>query len=102
MEWQLKRPGMRPEALGFIPTFLQDDDPRPAKDQFHERYAHGGGWDSFVGFKMLPDGSLQYPGDPPYPVIAETRLRDEIVRVYPSAWVSITQADGSYEVCRID
>ncbi len=90
------------EHLGLIPMFLSDDDPRPAKEQLHENYAHGGGWHPFNGFKLQADDSLTYPGDPPQRPIAEMVLRDERVVLYPHAWVAIIQPDRSYEVCRMD
>jgi hypothetical protein len=31
-----------PNFVGFIPTFLDLNDPRPAKEQFAERYEYGG------------------------------------------------------------
>lgn len=63
-----------PEALGFIPDFVFDFDPRPACEQFAARYTHGGGWHPLKGFKQSSSGELLYPGDPPMRVLAETRL----------------------------
>lgn len=94
--------GVTPDALGFIPMFLSEHDPRPAAEQFNDAYAHGGGWRPFHGFTVLPSGSLQYPGDPPMRPLAEAKLRDEVIRVYDYAWVSITQPDGSVEISRMD
>ena len=51
---------------------------------------------------MLPNGDLQYPEDPPLAPLAETKLRDEIIRVYHSSYVAIIQPDGSFLVCRMD
>src|SRR3982751_2684992 len=50
MQWILKHPKMTPEGLGAIPYFLDEDDPRPAREQFHERYNHGGGWRPMPNF----------------------------------------------------
>jgi hypothetical protein len=90
------------DFLGFIPQFLSERDPRPAKEQINERYAHGGGWFPFEGFKMNEDRSIQYPGDSSYPLVAEARLRDETILVYPHAWVAIMQKDGTFEISRMD
>lgn len=90
------------EALGFIPTFLSKADGRPAAQQFHERYAHGGGWSPMKGWSMGPVGEILYPGEPALAPIAVAALGEEVIRVYPSAWVSITQPDGSFEVSRMD
>lgn len=91
------------EALGFIPLFLSKDDPRSAKDQFQEAYAHGGGWRPMKGWKldrtML---EITYPGDPAYKPLAVGFLRDETIVVYHHAWVMILQDDGSFEIARMD
>jgi len=102
MIWVAKHPDMTVEMLGYVPDFLNDQDPRPAKEQIDANYGHGGGWNSFPGFTMLPNGSLSYPGDPPIPVLAETKLRDETIRFYEHAWLAIIQPDGSYEISRVD
>jgi len=102
MLWIMRHPKATPEMLGIIPCFLDEDDPRPAAEQFNDAYSHGGGWRSMPGFTMLPNGNLSYPGDPPVELLAETRLRDEVVRFYDFAWVAIVQPDGSYDICRMD
>lgn len=99
MSWFLT-PGCTSDHIGFIPTFLNDSDPRPAKEQINYNYI--GGWCPMPEFKLLPNGSLEYPGDPILPMLAMTRLRDEIIRVYEFAWVSIEQPDGTFEVSRVD
>lgn len=100
MTWTLKHPQATFEMLGFIPSFLDDNDPRPAKEQFNANYV--GGWNPFPGFTMQPDGTLSYPSDPPTRLLAETKLRDEIIRFYEYAWVAIIQPDGSFEISRMD
>jgi len=102
MQWTLKHPKMTMEHLGYIPTFFDESDVRPAAAQVQANYSHGGGWSPMKGWTMQPDGSLSYSGGPPYKVRAETKLRDEIIRVYDSAWVAIVQPDGSFEVARLD
>ena len=91
-----------PNFVGFIPSFLDTDDPRPAKEQFAERYVYGG-WRNQEGFtnsKGTP--ILHYPGDPPLHPIAMMALRDEAIFVYLHGYVSIFQKDGSFEACRMD
>jgi hypothetical protein len=100
MIWIGKHPKFHPDMLGFIPMFLSEGDPRPAKEQINSKYQSG--WNSFPGMKMLPNGNLRYPGDPDYEILAETRLRDEVIRFYNYAWVAIVQPDGTFEVCRMD
>lgn len=101
MVWLLKGERVKPEHLGFIPTFFDESDSRKAADQVNERYI--GGWRPLQGaFKLQPDGTLTYPGDPPLRPIAECQFRDELLLFYPHDWLAIVQADGSYEVSRLD
>lgn len=102
MNWTAKHVKASTDHLGMIPSFFSESDPRPAREQIAERYAHGGGWSPLEGWKSFPDGSIQYPGDPPKLVLWETKLRSETIRVYFNAWVGIFQEDGSFEVARID
>lgn len=89
--------------LGFIPSFLSEYDPRPAREQLDQNYAHGGGWSPMPGWQLQSDGeSLRYPGDPVLHPLAEAKLRDETIRFYDCAFVAIFQPDGSFEVDRLD
>lgn len=93
--------------LGLIPHFVDEDDPRPAKEQIHERYAHGGGWGPSKGFTLAEDLTLTFPGgededDEVYQPWVVTTLHDETIAVYDCAWTVIRQPDGSFEVGRLD
>jgi hypothetical protein len=90
------------ELVGFIPTFLDENDLRPAREQFNEKYV--GGWHPFQGHTLVPeqDFALCYPGDPPLHPIALIRLRRERIVIYPHAWVMILQDDNTFEVARMD
>lgn len=101
MEWVLKHPDAEAEMLGLLPAFFDEADPRPAKQQLDENYAHGGGWSPFQGFQLTERG-LQYPDDPPMLLIAEAKLRDETIRLYEGSWLVILQPDGSWETSRVD
>lgn len=92
------------DAVGWIPEFLSEDDPRPAKEQLHHHYAHGGGWNHFDGFNFDRNTlELSYPGDPAMKPFAKMKLRDETILVYDHSWVLIMQDDGgTHEVCRMD
>jgi hypothetical protein len=86
---------------GFIPTFLHDDDPRPAKEQFADRYVSG--WNKFEGFTFDESkGTLKYPGDPVMYTLGAMIFRDEMILLFPSAWVLIMQPDHTWEVARMD
>jgi hypothetical protein len=100
--WKMKHPQMTMEHLGFLPEFLSLDNPQSAREQLDANYRHGGGWQPFTGFTMLPNGNLTYPGDPETLLLAETRLRNEVIRYYQYSWVAIVQPDGSYEIARMD
>lgn len=91
------------DIVGAIPYFLHNADPRPAREQFNERYAHGGGWMPMSGFKFDSEGqTLKYPGDPAYKPLAVGKLRDETIIVYQYAIVAIVQPSGAFEVARMD
>lgn len=91
------------ERCGLIPDMLRTADPRPAREQFDAAYAHGGGWAPFRGFKFnAKNQSITYPGDPSLLPLARGKLRDEIILIYPYAWVGILQPNGDFEVARMD
>jgi len=102
MIWELLHPGMTSEHLGLIPDFLEESDPRPAREQIDERYAHGGGWRPMKGFRFGPHYLLIYPGNPPMAPVARVRLRNELIMLYPHAWLVIVQPDQSFEASRVD
>lgn len=96
-----KHPAANSDHVGLILDFLDERDPRSAREQLHANYAHGGGWNDFQGFVRSESG-LKYPGDPPMRLLAEMRLREELIQVFEAAWVTIVQPDGSYSVSRMD
>jgi hypothetical protein len=87
------------DVVGFIPTFLRDDDPRTAREQFNANYISG--WRSVTGFKRNGT-TLTYPGDPPLKPYCVILFHDEEIYVYPHAWVMVVQKDGTFEICRMD
>lgn len=97
MAW-LKR-DMRVD-LGYLPPMLVESDPRPAREQFAERYVFGG-WNPQPKFTMRGD-LLCFPGDRPLEPLAETQLRQERIILYEHDWVAIVQPDGSFEAARLD
>lgn len=102
MIWAMLQPNVSMETLGFLPMFLNEDDPRPARAQIHAAYGHGGGWRPFEGFELDSNGDLKYPGDPPLQRLAVTVLHQEEISFYEHAWVVIRQRDGKWEVARVD
>jgi hypothetical protein len=94
-------PKFHPDHLGYVPSFLDENDPRKAAEQFNERYQ--GGWRAQEGFTTNNDApTLYYPGDPPLNPLACFEWREEIVFVYPYGYIGIFQPDGSFEICRMD
>lgn len=92
-------PDFNLEMLGYIPSFLDDADPRPAREQFNERYQSG--WWPLPNFAL--DGiTLRYPGDPPLKPYALIEFRDENILIYEGDIVVILQPDGSFEGARMD
>jgi hypothetical protein len=89
-------------ALGFIPSFLDPADPRPAVQQFDSNYQSG--WHPQSGFTLdlRNGGTLHYPGDPPFKPLAMIVLRDEIIFVYRYGYVAVVQPGGEFEACRMD
>lgn len=89
---------------GYIPYFLSENDPRPAREQIDEAYV--GGWHSFKGHTLKYDDGgnafLEYPEDPPTLEVARAQLRDETLILFQHSWLAIVQPDGSYEIARID
>jgi hypothetical protein len=93
--------GGSPEDWGIIPSFLNEDDPRSAKEQIHSHYM--GGWNAFQGFTFDPEKlTLKYPDDPLLEPLSALLFRNETLLIYQSAWVVILQKDGSWEVARLD
>ena len=93
------------DMLGMLPEFISELDPRPAREQLHVNYAHGGGWRPFNGFTLRgtrPKWELKYQGDPVYRAVAFAVLREETIIIFPNAWVVVLQADGAWECARMD
>ena len=91
------------EMVGYLPMIFLPNDPRPAKEQAADRYAHGGGWNPNRKFSLNKEKmTIQYPGDPPLQAVAIASLNDETITVFQHAWVMITQNDGTYEIARMD
>ena len=111
LEWTFHHERMTFDALGYIPNWLNSQNEAKAAEQIDKGYPFGG-WQPFstgkIGeyyrwqFSMDKDHALTYPGDPPLPPFASAKLRDETICFYQHAWVAIVQADGSFEVCRLD
>lgn len=97
-------PQVTADHLGIIPSFLDENDPAPAREQFDANYQHGGGWHPMSGWTLHGDLSLTYEegDDPPLMPYAFTVFHHEIILIYPYAWVVILQRDGSFEISRMD
>jgi hypothetical protein len=101
--------------FGFLPGFFDESDSRPAKEQLHENFQHGGGFMSMPGFSLeradIPyeegDALLIYDKgsedeEPPLEELGRAKLRDETLIFFNYSWLAIVQPDGSFEVTRVD
>lgn len=102
IKFKMLHPRMTEDALGFLPDFLSERDPRSAREQIDTNYRHGGGWSPMPKWQLRPDNSIRYPGDEILQPLASAKLRDEEIFFYNHAWVCIKQPDGSFEVARCD
>lgn len=98
---QYLHPQAQADHVGFLPQFLDERDPRPAREQFHANYQHGGGWHPMEGYRF-ENSLLLYPGDPPLVPLARMKLRGEMILVYECGIVNIVQPNGDFEVARMD
>ena len=92
---------------GLLPAFFDENDPRPAQDQLHEHYAHGGGVRPFKGFTLrdwqVSNGAwLTYPEDHPLLEMTRAKMRDETLILFDCQWLAIVQPDGSHIITRVD
>ena len=103
IEFALLHPRVTPEWLGFLPTFFSPRDPRPAREQIHTAYLHGGGWRPQKGFTYNPQTrTMKYPGDPAFKPLAIAKLREETLIFYEAEYLAIIQPDGSFEMARVN
>jgi hypothetical protein len=94
--------GGSPILWGLIPGFLDENDPRSAREQFHANYF--GGWYPFDGFTFdLENGTLHsLLGDPPLELRSVIQFRDELILLFDHMWVLVLQPDNSWEVSKMD
>jgi len=101
--WKFLHPQMTWGHLGFIPNWLDDDDPRSAREQLDAGYRYSVGfWEPLPGQKLTNQNWLTYPGDPPLIPLAEAKLRDELILFYDHSMVAIVQPDRTFKVTRMD
>jgi hypothetical protein len=104
--WLGLHPDFDPDRhLGLLADIFRSDDPRPAKEQANDRYRHGGGWHNQPRWTFNRETKeMVFPGDAPLMPLAITILpkTKEIVALYPHDYIAIVQADGTFEMCRMD
>lgn len=83
-------------ALWPIPKYLYADDPRPATEQFNDRFP--GAWEPRPGFSLIDGQALKYPGDDLLYPFACTELHGDRIWVYPFGWVCVKHPDMTFEV----
>lgn len=100
--------GGHPDILGMLPGFFSEHDPRTAWDQLVDNYTFGGLASPFEGFEL--EGELDAPaklkikdpGDPAYKAVASAKMREELIVLFPYAWVAIVQPDRKMQIMRVD
>jgi hypothetical protein len=98
----LVHPDAVPNHVGYLPDFLVESDPRPAREQFNERYKDGG-WRPMEGFSYnARTHALSSEGDPDLPLMAFIQFRDEQIMIYQYSIILILQKNGTFEVARMD
>lgn len=106
MIWMAMQPNISGEdlveMLGYLPGMFSESDPRSAQEQLNDRYGHGGGWQPFNGFTLLPNKELKYPGDPPIKPLAITVLHNDVLIFYEHEWLLVLRPDNTWEVARVD
>jgi len=104
--WEMLHNRFTPEMLGWIPGWLNINDPDPIWKQIDKRYKHGGGWHTSGSKEQTTlrerDNALLHPEDPPQLPLARAALRDEEILFYPYAFVVIKQKGGEWDLCRVD
>ena len=92
--------------IGIIPMFFDSQDPRPAREQLHTAYQHGGGVQPIQGFTYVEGdlgmARLEFAGDPPMQELSRATLHEELIIVFEGAWLAIVQPDKTYIVTRVD
>lgn len=112
-KWQrYRQPGyVENGVVGYLDQIFRTGDPRSAREQLEDRYAHGGGFRPNKGFMVRNDGeALVFPGDPEdgeedevFLPIAWTVLDNgEHLILYEGTWLRILHTDGNYDIVRID
>ena len=75
-------PAKAAEAIGVVPYWLDEDDPRqPRATSSTSITSTAAAGIRSSAFKLLPDGSIKYPGDPPLKPIAGMPLSHRADRV---------------------
>lgn len=103
LKWEMLDRRFEPEMLGFIPGWLNDEDPRSLVEQMDAGYGYGGfKAHPITGFKAVREKCLKYPGDPLLRPLAQTELHGETLCFYDSAICAVWREDGSFVASRFD
>lgn len=108
------------KVAGYLPEFLDNNNPEDAVTQLDKAYAHGGGWHDFKGFVLATNGrhsgvrpnakaTLVYPGDRDMRELARAVLHpgaenEEQVVLFECEWVAVypTRDPGKFRIARMD
>ena len=89
------------DMWGLIPSFLNEASDAPTIKQLDA--GQPGGWRKFDGFTFdAKHEILSYPGDPPMKAMSKILFNNDIIMLFPHAWVLVLNADNRWEVARMD
>lgn len=89
------------EAVGILLDWIDRTDPRPAREQYEEKYAFG--VHPSLGGKIDPDGTFHFPEDPPQFPLIKLERDHETVYFYLHSFVSIVNREtGEHFRTRMD
>lgn len=96
-------------VMGYIPAFLNLDDPRPAKEQIDDNYQHGGGWfETSSKYELIDwkkDGKCILHFTTYHErnrELSRCKIRDETLIFFEGSWLAIVQPDGKTNMARVD
>ena len=104
--WKQLEPRATFEMLGYLPQLISHHVTYGTiAEQVARNYSHGGGYAPFGQGQWTFDPvtfALSYPDDPVMLPFYSLAVGTETAYVYPYAIVAVVQADGSFEVIRMD
>lgn len=77
------------ERIGILDEIFVPADPRPARAQVEERYAHGGGWSPIDALELRDGKCFSRLDDESWSETAHTEINGETIRLFPYGIVAV-------------